>query len=57
MIYPEMVTHEPAACPDYNLQHCRTCGCCDAFACDDGFGPCHWVELDLCSHCAEDLAA
>jgi hypothetical protein len=33
---------------------CRVCGCTDSHACvDDEVGPCWWVELDLCSHCAE----
>ena len=30
---------------------CRTCGCTDARACEDG---CWWVEADLCSSCAPE---
>lgn len=29
---------------------CRECYCTDVTACDP---PCSWVELDLCSGCAE----
>jgi len=28
---------------------CRVCGCSQSRACRP---PCHWVEPDLCSHCA-----
>lgn len=32
---------------------CRKCGCWDYNACrDDDIGPCWWVEVDICSHCA-----
>lgn len=32
---------------------CRRCGCTEHRACvDRRYGPCWWVELDLCSHCA-----
>ena len=29
---------------------CRECGCTDFTACDDG---CEWVDIDLCSACAD----
>lgn len=32
---------------------CRECGCTDDNACMTVYGPCHWVELDLCSACVE----
>lgn len=32
---------------------CRVCGCTDQTACTTAAGPCHWVEQDLCSACAE----
>ena len=32
-------------------RHCRVCGCTDLMACRPE--PCHWVEPDLCSACAE----
>lgn len=32
---------------------CRTCGCTDANACVTDGHPCHWVEPDLCSRCAD----
>jgi hypothetical protein len=32
---------------------CRVCGCTDSHACPGG---CHWVEVDLCSACAEKAA-
>ncbi|HUX01558.1 MAG TPA: hypothetical protein VMY35_11320 [Phycisphaerae bacterium] len=37
---------------------CRQCGCCDDCACYDRQTgkPCHWVERDLCSVCARELA-
>jgi hypothetical protein len=31
---------------------CRECGCSDHLACFDG---CWWVEVDLCSLCAQEL--
>lgn len=34
-------------------RRCRVCGCTDERACRDGRGnACHWLEPDLCSHCA-----
>ena len=36
---------------------CRKCGCTETRPCVDGRGPCWWVEVDLCSHCAEPTAA
>lgn len=33
---------------------CRACGCTQNVACDDG---CRWAAPDLCSSCAEDVAA
>lgn len=32
---------------------CRSCGCTNWAACQDWDGPCHWVEPDLCSACAD----
>lgn len=32
---------------------CRDCGCTDDRACMTATGPCHWVERDLCSNCAD----
>ncbi len=33
---------------------CRECRCWDYHAClDENEEPCHWVESDLCSACAE----
>jgi hypothetical protein len=40
------------------VQTCRLCGCTDADCseCIAATGePCHWVEDNLCSRCAEDL--
>lgn len=34
---------------------CRVCGCTWDNACITDFGPCWWVEVDLCSACADDL--
>lgn len=31
---------------------CRRCGCTDQRACTTPYGPCYWVEQDLCSGCA-----
>jgi ParB family chromosome partitioning protein len=30
---------------------CRVCGCTEYYACEGG---CHWVEVDLCSACADE---
>ena len=37
------------------VRACRVCGCTDGDACVDGETgvPCHWVEQDLCSSCAD----
>ncbi len=36
--------------PDDDLDpHCRICGCTDEYACHTAFGPCSWIEDDLCS--------
>jgi hypothetical protein len=35
-----------------NARSCRVCGCTDAWGCVEG---CWWVELDLCSGCAESV--
>lgn len=38
------------------LPGCRICGCTDedCSGCVERTGrPCHWVEMDLCSACAE----
>ena len=40
--------------PLFDERHCRVCDCTDAVACWAG---CWWVEEDLCSSCADDLAA
>ena len=31
---------------------CRECGCTDDAPCREEFGPCSWIEPDLCSACA-----
>lgn len=36
-------------------QRCRVCGCTWNNACMTEFGPCYWVEDDLCSACAEKV--
>ncbi len=37
------------------MRICRECGCHDEAACVDPLvGPCWWVAIDLCSHCAAD---
>ncbi|MDR1174782.1 MAG: hypothetical protein LBK83_04855 [Treponema sp.] len=39
------------------IRRCRVCGCTDddCHQCIEKTGhPCHWVEEDLCSACAED---
>jgi len=33
-------------------RECRCCGCTEDNACTTEAGPCHWVEVDLCSACA-----
>ena len=33
------------------VRFCRVCGCTQHRACDDGYGPCSWVQADLCSAC------
>jgi hypothetical protein len=38
---------------------CRVCGCTDEWcpACIKAQGyPCHWVEEDLCSRCANEIS-
>lgn len=35
-----------------NGLRCRVCGCGDLTACSTEYGPCSWVEFDLCSGCA-----
>lgn len=35
------------------MSTCRVCGCDDEHACIGFFGPCYWVEPDLCSECAQ----
>lgn len=38
------------------VRTCRSCGCDDEHAClHDLYGPCWWVEEDLCSHCDKGL--
>jgi hypothetical protein len=41
------------------VRRCRVCGCTDDHACIDCVTcePCHWVEPDLCSVCAERQGA
>jgi hypothetical protein len=41
--------------PQYDTRYCRVCGCTDEKACMTPAGPCHWVDVDLCSACATDL--
>lgn len=39
------------------LRTCRECGCTESSPCIDKFGQaCAWVEDDLCSSCAPDMA-
>lgn len=38
----------------FDVRVCRECRCTDDVACMTG---CWWVEDDLCSSCADDLAA
>jgi hypothetical protein len=44
---------------DVIIQRCRVCGCTedDCTACTIKLGgePCHWVEPNLCSACAQDI--
>lgn len=50
---PERRVEEPA---NTTLRRCRVCGCTDddCSQCIEKTGePCHWVEADLCSACAE----
>jgi hypothetical protein len=35
------------------VRKCRVCGCTEDHACLTADGPCHWVEDDLCSVCAD----
>ncbi len=35
------------------VRKCRVCGCTEEKACQTAGGPCHWVEEDLCSACAD----
>lgn len=34
-------------------RRCRGCGCTEYRPCMTVVGPCHWVEPDLCSNCAD----
>lgn len=34
---------------------CRSCGCTWDNACITEYGPCWWLEEDLCSACSEQL--
>lgn len=46
--------------PDFSIKTCRVCGCTDddCSQCIAATGaPCHWVEDDLCSRCADELKA
>jgi hypothetical protein len=48
------------AAADDGVRRCRVCGCTDddCTQCVEANGePCHWVEADLCSRCAEEAAA
>jgi hypothetical protein len=37
---------------DVDERTCRRCACTESTACHhDDFGPCFWIEPDLCSHC------
>ena len=33
------------------VRRCRICGCTQNRACMTQYGPCYWVEYDLCSAC------
>lgn len=49
----EAKNHVPAY---YGERVCRECGCTDDHACIGADGsPCHWVEYNLCSACAEKM--
>lgn len=55
----ERPTYEPPDDMD-DEPTCRVCGCTedDCSDCIDATGePCHWVEPDLCSRCADEQAA
>lgn len=40
--------------PFIDTPYCRRCGCSELAACLHADGrPCWWVEVDLCSRCAE----
>jgi hypothetical protein len=45
--------------PPDGVRRCRVCGCTDDHACIDTVTcePCHWVEPDLCSVCADRQGA
>jgi hypothetical protein len=48
---------EPEEETGQGKRHCRVCGCTDddCHQCIEKTGkPCHWVEEDLCSACAEE---
>lgn len=41
-----------------HLRTCRVCGCTDSDCrqCIEATGkPCHWVQADLCSRCADEI--
>ena len=53
--YPDL---EPSPEPLANVRRCRVCGCTDddCRQCIEKTGePCHWVEEDLCSACADEM--
>lgn len=42
----------------FPIRSCRICGCTDEDCrqcIENTGGPCHWVEDDLCSACADEL--
>ncbi|HZK56686.1 MAG TPA: hypothetical protein VFD17_00120 [Clostridia bacterium] len=36
----------------FDERKCRVCGCTDNCACPGG---CYWVDINLCSRCAEKM--
>ena len=53
----EFPTGRPGGPPILKPRMCRSCGCTDYRACLDPVRglPCHWVEDDFCSVCADEL--
>jgi len=56
---PKATAGKPAKGKKTNVRKCRVCGCTygDCSGCIEKAGiPCHWVEEDLCSACADEAA-